>query len=182
MTEKSFNYNFLIMKSYQILVVDDDIDVINIISTILRHEVYAVRSASGKKEGLTIARKWIPDLVILDVMMNTHYEGFEMAREMNTDPALKTIPIIIQTSIDVFETSLQSVAQMAIEYREDPRYRELQVVLLKDKSTGQAGIDYRKEEGGSVWIPVGGFIKKPVESSRLLPEIHRLLKEKQSAG
>lgn len=166
------------MKSHKILIVDDDIDVINILGTILKHEGYQVDCAKDKKEGLSKAREWQPDLVILDVMMSTHYEGFEMAREMNLDPNLKNIPVIIQTSIDVFETCLQSVAQMALEYREDPRYKELQVVLLKDKTSGQAGIDYRNENGGSAWVPVGSFIKKPVDSSRLLPEVNRLLKKK----
>lgn len=166
------------MKSHKILIVDDDIDVINIIGTILRHEGYQIECANNKNDGLIKAREWQPDLVILDVMMSTHYEGFEMAREMNQDPRLKNIPVVIQTSIDVFETTLQSVAQMALEYREDPRYKELQVVLLKDKMSGQAGIDYRRENGGSVWVPVGSFIKKPVDSSRLLPEIGRLLKIK----
>jgi CheY-like chemotaxis protein len=166
------------MKTNKILIVDDDIDVINIIGTILRHEGYEIECANNKNDGIKKAREWQPHLVILDVMMSTHYEGFEMAREMNQDPMLKNTPVIIQTSIDVFETSLQSVAQMALEYRGDPRYKELQVVLLKDKMSGQAGIDYRTENGGSVWVPVGGFIKKPVDSSRLLPEINRLLKKK----
>ena len=163
------------MNAHKILIVDDDLDVINIVSTILKHEGYEVKYTHGKNEGLELARTWNPDLMILDVMMSTHYEGFELARDMYHDALLKNIPVIIQTSIEVFETSINSVAEMAIEYRQDPRYEELQVVLLQDSTKGHVGIDYRTTEGGSTWVPVKAFIKKPVDSSRLLPEIKRLL-------
>jgi len=50
------------------------------------------------------------------------------------------------------------------------------VILLKDIITGKAGIDYRTEDGKTVWVPVGGFLKKPVDSKKLLHEIKSLLK------
>ena len=77
------------MKSKKILIVDDDIDVINVIQTILEHEGYEVSSANNKKEGLEKAREIKPDLAILDVMMTTHYEGFELAKELTSDPDFK---------------------------------------------------------------------------------------------
>jgi len=49
------------------------------------------------------------------------------------------------------------------------------VILLKDIVSGNAGIDYRTEDGRSVWVPVDGFLKKPVDSKKLLPEIEGLL-------
>ncbi|MEZ5197389.1 MAG: hypothetical protein R2764_13640 [Bacteroidales bacterium] len=55
-----------------------------------------------------------------------------------------------------------------------------QVILLKDIVTGKAGIDYRNEDGKTIWVPVDGFIKKPVDSKVLLPEIKRLLSKKES--
>jgi hypothetical protein len=47
--------------------------------------------------------------------------------------------------------------------------------LIKDILTGNAGIDYRSESGESVWVPVDGFVRKPVEASRLLPELKKVL-------
>jgi CheY-like chemotaxis protein len=163
------------MNPNKILVVDDDIDVINILTTILKHEGFMVEFSLNKTDGFEKAKSFKPDVAILDVIMNTHYEGFELAKEFSQDPELKNIPVIIQTSIEVFATNLRSAADMAFEYRKDPRYKELQVVLLKDHISGEAGIDYRSDDGRSIWLPVKGFIKKPVEAARLLPEIHKLL-------
>jgi CheY-like chemotaxis protein len=163
------------MESKKILIVDDDIDLINVVSTILSHEGFEVHSANDKKAGLAKAREIHPDLAILDVMMTTHYEGFELAKEISEDPILSQIPVLMQTSIEVLTTSKSSVRDMAREFREHADYRDLQVILLKDSITGEAGVDYRAEDGRSVWLPVGGFIHKPVDARRLIPEVRRML-------
>lgn len=142
------------MKAQKILIVDDDIDVINVLTTILENEGYEVLSAFDKKEGLKLAHNEKPDMAILDVMMTTHYEGFELAKELSEDEALKKIPVLMQTSIDVLETTKESVREMAREFRSDARYRELQVILLRDVISGKAGVDYRAKDGRSIWLPV----------------------------
>ncbi len=167
------------MKKAKILIVDDDQDVIITLEQILENEGYEVISAYNKKEGLALALKEKPDLAILDVMMTTHYEGFEMAREFVDNPELKGIPTLMETSIEVLMTTKPSVQAMAREFRSDPNYKELQVILIRDIVTGNSGIDYRAEDGRSVWVPVDGFIRKPVEKSRLLPEVERLLEKNQ---
>ncbi len=159
----------------KILVVDDEVDIINAISSVLENEEYEVITAYSKEEGLKIAQAEVPDLAILDVMMTTHYEGFELAENLVSDPVCKNIPILMHTSIEVLTTSKESVRDMAMEFRQDPKYRELQVVLLKDIVSGKAGIDYRTEDGKAVWVPVSGFLKKPVEPNKLLQEIKSLL-------
>jgi two-component system phosphate regulon response regulator PhoB/two-component system alkaline phosphatase synthesis response regulator PhoP/two-component system response regulator VicR len=169
------------MKKAKILVVDDDIDVINVLEPILSHEGYEVFTAYNKQEGLEIARRERPDLAILDVMMTTQYEGFELAMEFINDPELRGISTLMETSIEVLMTTKPSVQAMAREFRNDPNYKELQVILIRDIVTGNAGVDYRAEDGRSVWVPVDGFIRKPVDRSRLLPEIERILSKKTEA-
>ncbi|MBN1339573.1 MAG: response regulator [Bacteroidales bacterium] len=163
------------MKTNRILIVDDDVDVINVITTILENEGYEVIAAYDKKEGLEKARSMKPDLAILDVMMTTHFEGFELARELSQDNDFKEMPVLMQTSIDVLTTTRESVREMAREIRQDHKYKELQVILLKDIISGNAGIDYLADNGETIWLPVDGFLKKPVDSGKLLPEIKRLL-------
>lgn len=163
------------MHTQKILVVDDDIDILDVMKTILENEGYEVITAGGKEEGMELAKSEMPDLAILDVMMTTHYEGFEMAEDMVNDPGLKNMPILMHTSIDVLTTSKDSVREMAREFRQDPKYKELQVILVKDIVSGKAGIDYRTENGKTVWVPVGGFLKKPVDPEKLLLEIKSLL-------
>jgi hypothetical protein len=94
------------------------------------------------------------------------------------DPIFRDMPILMQTSIDVLTTTKESVREMAREFRQDPKYKELQVILLKDIVSGKAGIDYRTVDGRSIWLPVDGFLKKPVDSKKLLPEIKALLAKK----
>jgi len=166
------------MEKAKILVVDDDMDVITVLEQILTNEGYEVISAFNKKEGIELAISQKPDLAILDVMMTTHYEGFEMAKEFVDNPALQSIPTLMETSIEVLMTTKPSVQAMAREFRNDPNYKELQVILIRDIVTGNSGIDYRAEDGRSVWVPVDGFIRKPVDKSRVLPEVQRILAKK----
>ncbi|MBE9467128.1 MAG: response regulator [Bacteroidetes bacterium] len=84
----------------KILVVDDDIDFINVTKMILENQNYEVVTASDKVEGMKVARSEKPQLAILDVMMTTEQEGFEMARELRQDPEFVTLPIILLTSVD----------------------------------------------------------------------------------
>ena len=117
-----------------------------------------------------------PDLAILDVIMTTPYEGFDMAREMLNNPEFQSIPFLIQSSIDILITSKLSVLEMAREFRKDPNYKDLQVLLVKNITDGTAGIDYKDEDGKTHWFPVAGFIRKPVEAEKLNEEIKKHLK------
>jgi CheY-like chemotaxis protein len=155
----------------KILIVDDDIDVITVIETILTKEGYEVHSAMNKKEGVEKLRAIKPNLAILDVMMTTQYEGFELAQEILNNPEFKDIPFLIQSSIDVLVTSKASVQEMAHEFRKDPNFKDLQVLLIKNVADGSAGIDYRSEDGKVHFFPVKGFVRKPVDAQRVLPEI-----------
>lgn len=163
------------MEPKKILIVDDDIDVITMIETILRKEGYLVISANDKTEGMKKIKEEKPDLAILDVMMSTHYEGFELAKEIIDNPELNKIPILMQTSIDVLTTTKPDVQAMAREFRKNPGFKDLHVILVKDINTEKAGVDYLSEEGKSIWFPVDGFIRKPVDSKKILPEIKRIL-------
>jgi CheY-like chemotaxis protein len=170
------------MNTKRILIVDDDIDLINVVTTILENEDYEVISANNKKEGIEMARTEKPDLAILDVMMTTQFEGFEMAKEIVTDPVLKNIPILMQTSIEVLTTTKESVRDMARHYRENAGYKELQVILLKDVVTGDAGVDYRSEDGKTIWFPVNGFLAKPVDAQKLIAEINNIFSKEKSVA
>jgi len=162
-------------KVKKIVIVDDDIDIINVVKSILTTKGYQVLSANDKNEGLELIKNEKPDLAILDVMMTTHFEGFELAEEIVNDEFLKTMPIIIQTSIEVLTTTKPSVQAMAQQFRQDPDYSDLRVILVKDLVTGNAGVDYLNEDNQAIWFPVNAFVKKPVDAAVLIPEIENLL-------
>ena len=169
------------MKTTKILLVDDDVDIIYVLQAILTKNGYSVITANDKIEGMKKLREEKPDLAILDVMMTTQYEGFEMAKEINDDPELKKIPILMQTSIDVLVTTNSSVQDMAREFRKNPGFKELYVLLVKDIVSNNAGIDYLSENGKSIWFPVDGFLSKPVDVNKLIPEIEKILKKRNKA-
>jgi formate transporter len=87
----------------QILVVDDDPDFVEISRKILTTEGYQVSSATDGEQALQAMKEKQPDLLLLDVMMSTPLEGVNLARTMAADANLKTIPIIMISSIDSSE-------------------------------------------------------------------------------
>ena len=157
----------------KILIVDDDVDIISVLETILKKEGYEVITAMSKQEGIEKMLNEKPNLAILDVMMTTHYEGFELAQEILKNPELSSIPFLIQTSIDVLITTKVSVQDMAREFRKDPNFKDLQVLLVKNVTDGSAGIDYRGDDGKSYWFPVKGFLRKPVDAKNVIEEINK---------
>lgn len=162
------------MNTKKILVVDDDIDIINVYQVILEKEGYKVITAPNKNEGIAIAKKEKPDLMFLDVMMTTHYEGFEMRQELASDPELKDIPVIIQTSVEVLTTNdglRGSVQDMAVEFRKNPAYKELRVLLVNNLVNDVKGVDYLTEDGKSIYFNVDGFLKKPVSPESLVAAV-----------
>ena len=82
-----------------ILIIDDDPDFVNATRIVLEKEGYKVERAAGGKEGFQVARKSSPDLVILDVMMDSVLDGASVSRKMNEDDATRDIPIVMVTSI-----------------------------------------------------------------------------------
>jgi len=82
----------------EILLVDDDPDLSDSLQIILEKEGYAVRTAASGAEALEALKvKW-PDLMILDIMMTTDTEGFDLAYELQNRPGSRDLPIILLTS------------------------------------------------------------------------------------
>ncbi len=131
------------MESAKILIVDDDPDFTKALQTILESGQYSVVTAADRAEGMEKIESDKPDLVILDVMMSTWQDGFEMSRELKKDPQYKDIPILILTAV-------------------------------KERT----GIGFKSTAGDPVWLPVDGFLDKPVEPQILLAEVKKLLSKK----
>ena len=83
----------------KILIVDDDRDVFESMKIVLEAEGYGVDWATNGAEAISKARASKPDLMILDVMMNTDDEGFQVTYQMKEDPKLSCIPIVMVTSV-----------------------------------------------------------------------------------
>lgn len=87
------------MENAKILIADDDPDIRDSLRAILESRQYTVITAADREEGMEKIKTEEPDLLILDVMMTTWDDGFEMSRELKNDPQLKNIPILMLTGI-----------------------------------------------------------------------------------
>ena len=83
----------------RILVVDDDPDFLEIMRTILLADDHEVFTASSGDEAMSRMRKTMPDLVVLDMMMSHVLEGSDVMHKMWQDSALRTIPVIVVSSL-----------------------------------------------------------------------------------
>ena len=82
-----------------ILVVDDDTEFVQSNKDLLEGEGYRVLTAFDGASGFELAKKEKPDLMILDVMMVTKTEGFEVSRKIPNTPELKDMKVLLVTGI-----------------------------------------------------------------------------------
>ena len=81
-----------------ILLVDDDRDIRESLRIILESNGYTVRVAANGKEALKALETALPGLMVLDIMMSTDTEGFDLAYALKQKPEFENLPIIILTS------------------------------------------------------------------------------------
>lgn len=81
-------------KSGKILIIDDNRDFLFAMETFLKRQGFDTITAEDGQKGLGLAQKERPDLVLLDVMMETLFSGFEVCKRLKSDPELKDIPVI----------------------------------------------------------------------------------------
>jgi len=83
--------------SHRVLVVDDDADIVELLVYNLEKEGYMVASAPDGKKAIEIAKEFLPDLVILDIMM-PFFDGIEVGRMIRAMPELKNTYILYLTA------------------------------------------------------------------------------------
>ena len=87
------------MSGKKILIVDDDPDVTHAMKVVLETQQYEVSTAVNSKEAKILLEQGMPDLIILDVMMDTMREGFIFDRELKHDSKYKDIPVLMLTAV-----------------------------------------------------------------------------------
>lgn len=138
------------MEEAKILIVDDDPDIVEALKMTLEANNYKVFTAANGTEGLRQVKAVNPDLIILDVMMDTITEGFQVSYQLrNPDPnseyaPYSKIPILILTAI---------------------------VEKKRMKFSPQADGDF---------LPVDDFVEKPIRPQVLLEKVKKLLAKKAS--
>jgi DNA-binding response OmpR family regulator len=80
-----------------IAVIDDDVDILDASTLVLEAKGHEVITATNPDDGFDIVKKRMPDLIILDVMMNEPDDGFVLAQKFRKEKI--DTPIIMYTSI-----------------------------------------------------------------------------------
>jgi len=104
----------------KILIIEDYKNIVEILTMRLSSMGYAVISAKDGQEGLTLARKEKPDLIVLDVTL-PKINGYKISRLLKFDTKYKDIPIIMLTSRETKldeQTGLETGADVYI-YKSD---------------------------------------------------------------
>jgi two-component system alkaline phosphatase synthesis response regulator PhoP len=78
----------------KILVVDDEPDILNVITMALEHVGHSVVAAEDGQAGVEMAKKEIPDLIVTDVRM-PEMDGYELCQAIRATPELKHIPVLL---------------------------------------------------------------------------------------
>ena len=87
------------MAKAKVLIVDDDPDITEAMKLVLENDGYTVEGAADSDAAMARMRAAKPDLIILDVIMNTPREGFMFSRELKKNLEYKEIPILMLTSV-----------------------------------------------------------------------------------
>jgi two-component system alkaline phosphatase synthesis response regulator PhoP len=83
--------------AHRVLVVDDEADIVELLSYNLEKEGYKVATAPDGKKAIEVAREFLPELVILDIMM-PHMDGIEVGRTLRSMSEMKNIYILYLTA------------------------------------------------------------------------------------
>jgi two-component system alkaline phosphatase synthesis response regulator PhoP len=102
-----------------ILVVDDEQDLLDLIEYNLEKEGFNVLTAEDGLEGIEMARKHSPNLMLLDIMM-PKMDGLEVVERMREDPKLNHIPIIFLTAREDENTEVMGLDKGGDDYITKP--------------------------------------------------------------
>ena len=83
----------------KILVIDDEPQVTEIVEAFLKNAGHQVLVENGSTEGLETAKKEIPDIILLDIMM-PGTDGYSTCNALKADDATKDIPVVFLTGKD----------------------------------------------------------------------------------
>ena len=109
-----------------ILVIDDDVQLVETVETLLQKVGYQVSHAYQAEKGLETARDLKPDLILLDIMFAgpPGPDGIEISRKLHQDPDLKDTPVIILSGV-------KKVLDMPVKVAPDEDYMPVEAFLEK---------------------------------------------------
>ena len=103
----------------KVLVIDDEENIIEFIKLGLRYENFHVESSPDGEQGVTMAQRINPDVIILDVMM-PGIDGLEVCRRLRANPTTQDIPVLMLTAKDEVRDRIAGLRTGADDYLTKP--------------------------------------------------------------
>lgn len=103
----------------RILIVDDSPTDTRVFTTVLERNGHSVLTAATAEEGVEAAKRELPDLVLMDVIM-PGMNGFQATRALSRDPATQHIPVIIVSTKNMETDRVWGLRQGAKDYLVKP--------------------------------------------------------------
>src|SRR5437763_12835066 len=126
--------------AHRVLVVDDEPNIVDVISMALRYQGFSVESAANGRDALAAVADFKPHLMLLDIML-PDMEGFDVAKRLGGERA--ELPIIFLTARDATEDKVRGLTSGGDDYVTKPFSLEELVARVRTilRRTGVAGAD-----------------------------------------
>jgi diguanylate cyclase (GGDEF)-like protein len=115
-----------------ILIVDDVPDNLRVLSTLLNHNGYKVRSVIKGSMALRVAKAGFPDVILLDINM-PEMNGYEVCEHLKSDPDTQDIPVIFLTALDEVIDKVKAFQVGGVDYITKPFQLEEVVARLNNQ-------------------------------------------------
>jgi len=115
----------------KIMVVDDDKDATALFEEVLKAQDYVPVLLNDSAKAISIAKKELPDLFILDLMM-PEPDGFKLCRMLRKEPEFRNTPIIIVTALNDTDSRIVAIGAGANDYLTKPFRLDELYTSIKD--------------------------------------------------
>jgi len=136
---------------HRVLIVDDDKDLVELMTLALEAEGFECDTAYSAKEGLERVKAHVPDLIILDVMMEDLAAGFRFLTQIRNREADSEYAAAVDTPI-LMVTGVEEVTRMKL-----------------------------KEKAGTALLPVDQFLSKPIPPKVLCKRVREMISAAKQA-
>jgi len=172
-------------KPKKILIIDDEVDVTDLVAYHLRAKGFHVEALNDPNGSIGVARTFVPDLVILDVMM-PELNGIQICRMLRADPKLKKVPVIFLTAKAEETDRIQGLETGADDYICKPfstKELVLRVQSILRRLADGAPVEPKMLQVGQIAIDIDRHIAtvvgQPVDLTATEFKLLRLLMERR---